>query len=110
MRIKLNDVEVADLNNVCIMIISKFARVLREHNGSVIELRDKYVVRQIARHAAMAENPQLEALYMRLKVEIKNHLNKPSITGGGFDEVVGKTKLRQRIHARRLARLKEKNK
>ena len=88
------------------MIISKFARVLREHNGSVIQLRDKYVVRQVARHAAMAENPQLEALYLRLKVEIKNHLNKPSITNGGFDDVIGKTKLKREIHARRIAKLK----
>jgi len=110
MKIRLKDVEVADLNNVCIMIISKFARVLREHNGSVIELRDKHVVRQVARHAAMAENPQLEALYMRLKVEIKNHLNKPSIRNGGFDDIVGKTKLREKIHARRLMREREKKK
>ena len=104
LRVKLKDVEVADLNNVCIMIISKFARVLREHNGTVIELRDKHVVREVAKHAAMARNPQLEALYMRLKVEIKNHLNKPSIRNGGFDNIVGKTKLREQIYARRLAR------
>ena len=110
MRVKLKDVEVADLNNICIMIISKFARVLREHNGTVIELRDKHVVREVAKHAAMAKNPQLEALYMRLKVEIKNHLNQPSIQGGSFDKVVAKTKLRAKIHARRLARISEKGK
>lgn len=108
MRVKLKDVEVADLNNVCIMIISKFARVLREHNGTVIELRDKHVVREVARHAAMARDPQLEALYMRLKVEIKNHLNKPSIRNGGFDSIIGKTKLKEQIYARRVARNAEK--
>lgn len=110
MRVKLKDVEVADLNNVCIMIISKFARVLREHNGTVIELRDKNVVREVARHSAMAKSPQLEALYMRLKIEIKNHLNKPSIRNGGFDTVIGNTKLRDKIQAKRLARQAEKNK
>ena len=110
MKVKLKDVEVADLNKVCIMIISKFARVLREHNGTVIELRDKNVVREVARNAAMAQNPQLEALYMRLKVEIKNHLNKPTIRNGGFDNVVGRTKLGKQIHARRLARQLQKDK
>jgi len=110
LRVKLKDVEVADLNNVCIMIISKFARVLREHNGTVIELRDKHVVRQVAKHAAMARHPQLETLYMRLKVEIKNHLNKPSIRNGGFDKIVTKTKLREQIYARRLERDSEKTK
>lgn len=110
MRVKLKDVEVADLNNVCIMIISKFARVLREHNGTVIELRDKHVVREVARHAAMAKNPQLEALYLRLKVEIKNHLNQPAIGNGGFEKAFTKTKLREKIQARRLARASEKSK
>ena len=109
MKIRLKDVEVVDLNNVCIMIISKFARTLREHNGSVIDLRDKHIVFQVARHSAMSENPQLEALYMRLKVEIKNHLNKQSIGSDGLQEVVGKTKLRKKIHARRLERYREKN-
>ena len=86
------------------MIISKFARLLREHNGSVIDLRDKHVVFHVARHSAMSENPQLEALYMRLKVEIKNHLNKPSVSGDGFEKIVAKTKLREKIYARRLKR------
>ena len=90
------------------MIISKFARVLREHNGTVIELRDKHVVREVARNAAMARDPELEALYMRLKVEIKNHLNKPSMSNGGFGNIVGSTKLSEQIHARRVARSNEK--
>ena len=110
MRVKLKDVEVVDLNSVCIMIISKFARVLREHNGTVIELRDKHVVREVAKHAAMARNPQLEALYMRLKVEIKNHLNKPSVRDKNSDKAVVKTKLHEQIYARRLARSAEKTK
>jgi len=108
MRVKLKDVEVADLNNVCIMIISKFARVLREHNGTVIQLRDKHVVRQVARHAAITQNPELETLYMRLKVEIKNHLNKPSVHDGDYNAGFEKTKLREQIYARRLARQSEK--
>ena len=92
------------------MIISKFARVLREHNGTVIKLRDKHIVRQVAKHAAMTRNPQLEALYMRLKVEIKNHLNQPSVRDRNTEKVVVKTKLREQIDAQRLARSAEKTK
>ena len=110
MRVKLKDIEVADLNNVCIMIISKFARVLREYNGSVIHFRDKYIVQQVARHAAMSENPQLDALYLRLKVEIKNHLNKPAVRDDAFDHVIGETRVKKEIDARRLAKLQEKEK
>ena len=92
------------------MIISKFARVLREHNGTVIKLRDKHIVRQVAKHAAMTRNPQLEALYMRLKVEIKNHLNQPSVRDRNTEKVVVKTKLREQIDAQRLARSAGKTK
>lgn len=75
MKISLEDIEVGDLNNVCILLISKFARVLREHNGEVVSLRDRHVVRAVARHATRAKNPALDVLYMKLKVEIKKHLN-----------------------------------
>ncbi len=108
MKIRLQDVEVADLNNVCIMIISKFARILREHNGTVIELRHKHVVREVSRHASMAKNPQLETLYLRLKVEIKNHLNRPEIKKSSFNKVFGDGKLRDKIHARRIERNSER--
>ena len=108
LRVKLKDVEVADLNNACIMTISKFARILREHNGTVIKLRDKHVVREVARHAAMARDPELETLYMRLKVEIKNHLNTPNAMNHE-GELHVKTKLRKQINARRLERSAEKD-
>lgn len=84
MKISLEDIEVGDLNNVCVMLISKFARVLREHNGQVLRLRDKHVVSAVARHASKAKNPELEVLYMKLKVEIKKHLGKTHQSNPGL--------------------------
>lgn len=84
MRISLDDIQVGDLNNVCVMLISKFARVLREHNGEVLRLRDKHVVREVAKHATQTENPELVILFMKLKVEMKNHLSQTAQRDAGF--------------------------
>ena len=101
MKVKIKDVKVGDLNNVCIMLISKFARVLKEHNGTIIQLRDKNVMQQVVFYAEQASNPQLEVLYLRLKLEVKDYLNKPSIRNGGFDKIVVKANLKKRIQTNR---------
>jgi len=100
MRVRLRDIEVGGLNNVCIMLISKFARVLREHNGQVLRLRDKHVVQKVARCAAIENNSELKAIYMRLKVEIKNHLNKENIRHSDINNTI-KTRSSHSITQRR---------
>jgi len=75
MRISLRDIEIGDLNNNCILIISKFARELHEHNGSVLKLNNPEVLIDVARHAHAVDNPQLKLLFQRLKLELRSQLN-----------------------------------
>jgi len=74
MKISLLDIEVQDLNNVSIMLISKFARALHEHDGSVLKLSDPNVLLHVAKFANTADSPQLRILYQRLKLELRNQL------------------------------------
>lgn len=74
MKISLLDIEVQDLNNISIMLISKFARALHEHDGSVLKLSDPNVLLQIAKFANTVDSPQLRILYQRLKLELRNQL------------------------------------
>ena len=75
MSISLRDIEIGDLNNVSIMIISKFARTLHAHDGSVIKMRDPNILLEVARHATHTDNSQLKILYQRLRLELRNQLN-----------------------------------
>jgi len=75
MPISLRDIEIGDLNNVSIMIISKFARMLHSHDGSVIKLGDPNVLLEVAKHSARTDNAQLKILYQRLRLEIRKQLN-----------------------------------
>lgn len=75
MKISLLDIEVSDLNNVSIMLISKFARTLHEHDGTVLKLNDPNVLLQVAKYANTVNSPQLRILYQRLKLELRNQLN-----------------------------------
>ncbi len=75
MTISLHDIKVRDLNNVCIMIISKFARMLHAHDGTVIRLSDPNILLEVAKQASSTDNAQLKILFQRLRLEIKNQLN-----------------------------------
>lgn len=75
MPISLRDIQIEDLNNVSITLVSKFARMLHTHDGSIIKLRDPHILMKIAKHAAHTDNAQLKILFQRLKLEIKNQLN-----------------------------------
>ncbi len=106
MKIGLQDIEVGDLNNVCIMIISKFARSLHEHDGTVLKMSDPDVLLKIARYANTVDNAQLRILYQRLRLELKHQLNDavPSHAEVGRLVMQGdlKTRIRNRMAPRKL--------
>jgi len=75
MKVKLNDVRVTKLNGTCLTLIVKFSRVLKNHNGVVLQLSDPGIVREIIAHASKTSNPQLRKICNRLIREIRSHLN-----------------------------------
>jgi len=74
MKIKLSEVKLTQLNNNCIMLISKFSRVLKASDGTVLRLNAPRIVFDVFVIAAKTSNPELKQLASRLKREIKNHL------------------------------------
>lgn len=91
MKVKLSEIKLTQLNNNCIALISKFSRVLKAHNGSVLRLNDPNVVSDVFAIQASDLNPQLKQLRSRLKKEIKNHLLGDNVEESSFHvyEVVG---------------------
>lgn len=75
MKVKLNDVKVTKLNGTCLTLIAKFSRVLRDHNGVVLNLSDPGIVREVISQASETSNPQLRRLCNMLIREIRAHLS-----------------------------------
>ena len=79
-RINFANLELNELDAECIALITMFARELEKHNGVLIRLTDKHVLREVIRHAHSSSNQKLQLIYKRLKVAIKNFIN-----SDGFD-------------------------
>jgi len=74
MKVKHSDIKVTQLNNNCIMLISKFSRVLKAHDGTILRLSDTKVIKNLFLISKRTSNPELVQLASRLKHEIKIHL------------------------------------
>lgn len=74
-RLNIAELEPGQLNSECITIMTMFARELERHNGEVVRLTERGVMRDIIRHAHDKPSAKLEALYDRLKVAIKRFIN-----------------------------------
>ena len=103
MTISLRDIQIEDLNNVSITLVSKLVRILHADNGSVLKLRDPHLLMKIAKHAAHTDNAQLRILFQRLKLEIKHQLNGalPNKSQAGDRELYQRAKKRAEIREQR---------
>ena len=84
MKMKLNQVQAADLNGTCLTIISQFSRALKAHNGKVLRLTDPDVVKAVVRHARGTSSEELRRLCHILLVEIKAYMNGEKSSGSQF--------------------------
>ena len=100
MTISLRDIQIEDLNNVSITLVSKFVRMLHSHDGSVIKLRDPNILMKIAKHAAHTDNAQLRILFQRLKLEIKIQLNEALPNRAEVGSLIINPDLYQRVKRR----------
>jgi len=107
MKISLLDIEVRDLNNVSIMLISKFARALHEHDGTVLKLNDPNVLLQVAKYVNTTDSPQLRILYQRLKLELRNQLSPASPNRADVGVLVVNDDLKSRVKKRMQERQME---
>jgi len=98
-KIKIADLTPAQLNAACLVRISKFAIALKEHNGTVLELRSDEVVKELVKAAKNTDDPELHRIYESIKQEISRHINSPKFTKHivHFDQVPSGTNPSQKV-------------
>lgn len=104
MKISMRDIEVGDLNNVSIMILSKFARELHQYDGTVLKLTSPDVLLEASKYANSVNDPQLRILYERLKLELRKQLNSAIPSRAEVGNLVIDSDLRARVQKRLEAR------
>jgi hypothetical protein len=109
MKINLQDIKVGDLNSASILILSKFARVLHEHNGGVIKLQNPNVLLEVANYASSEDNSQLRILYERLKLELRTQLNSSVPNHGDIGGLLIQPNLKARIQRRKKLSSKDQH-
>lgn len=75
-QINLRDIKVQDVGTTCIMLVSKFSRLINKKHGIVIRLHSPHVLSRVAAYAAATKSAQLKLIYEQIEVEIKKHLEK----------------------------------
>ena len=68
----ISEIKLEHLNTRCLIHISKFARALHRHNGTVIKLQDKNLMQEIVHHAKQNDNIELRTIFSLLMAEVKN--------------------------------------
>ena len=76
-KINITDLTTAQLSASCLVKITKFAVALERHNGTVLNLKDEHVLRELVKEAKRADTSELDDLYRSLKLEISKHINSP---------------------------------
>lgn len=88
-KINISDLTPSQLSAACLVKISKFAIALKEHNGTVLELRNDDVVKELVKAARNTDDPKLDEIYNSIKQEISRHINSPRFTKHNihFDQI-----------------------
>lgn len=78
-KINIADVQIEWLNTRCLINISKFARALHRHNGTILNLQEKNILSQIVEQAHKTDDPLLLSIYADLKMELRKLLAQKSL-------------------------------
>ena len=78
-KINISEIQLSELNNACLMWISKFTRELKAQGGPVIRMQDENVLASIIHEAKHSDDTTLLAIYDGLKTELKAYLNSSEI-------------------------------
>lgn len=76
LRVNLNDIKVQDVSTNCIMLVSKFGRLLKAKHGVVLKLQEPRVLNKVAAYASSTNSAQLKIVYDQIEAEIVKHLQK----------------------------------
>lgn len=71
MKISLRDIELSQLNNTSLTLVSKYVRLLKAKEGVQLKLQDRDILVNISKSARSTDNEDLIALYQELKQEVR---------------------------------------
>lgn len=96
LKVNLTDIKIQDVSTTCIMLTSKFSRILKAEHGVVIKLQDPQVLNKVAAYAADSNSVPLKKIAAQIEVEIIQYLQKKSPQH--YDLVVKNTKKKQLLN------------
>lgn len=70
MKVQLRDVQLGQLNTESLLLVSRFSRVLKQHNGKHLSMQGPNLLNTLAVHARKTRNEELKEIYAELKAEI----------------------------------------
>ena len=76
LKANLTDIKVQDVSTNCILLVSKFSRVLFNEYDLRLKLQDPRVLNKVAAYASSTDDVELNRLYKKIKREIVRHLRK----------------------------------
>ncbi len=69
-KINLKDIQLSQLNPECVLLINRFIRALKAHDGTVLKIQEKDILMQISEQARRTDNDELAVMYKELKEKI----------------------------------------
>ncbi len=69
-KLRLIDVQLGQLNNQCLMLVVRFVRALKAHNGTALRVQEPDILMQISKHSRNTKDSELRKMYKELKAEI----------------------------------------
>lgn len=80
--IRLRDIELTDLNNESLRLVAVYARKLKSKNGKSLKLQDKDILVQISNLTRKIKDPELSALYVKIKEQVLKSVHQSIIKKG----------------------------
>jgi len=77
LRLVMSKVTNDQLNDTCLAIIAKFSQQLREHNGTVLNTEDEYIVKQMILHTKVSRCAELQKLYKQFEEALTSYIESP---------------------------------
>lgn len=74
LRADLTNIKVQDVSTNCILLVSKFSRVLFNKYGLRLKLQEPRVLNKVAAYASSTDDKELNKLYKKIQREIVRHL------------------------------------
>ena len=84
-KVRLREINVATLNADTVILITKFLRTARSHEGFDLHMQQPGVVKKIIKYAEDSKDPDLIVLSMRIKKAIASQIKEADIEHNSFN-------------------------